>query len=269
MTTPDSRHNILGVLVTAATYRSATGAVIRKAQAGSPFGVSALAVHGVMTGALNKNQRALLNHLDLLVPDGQPVRWAMNLLYRTRLNSQVRGTALTLHILKAAAQERLPVGFYGGRRDVLERIGERLRREFPDLKVAGMWPSRFDAGGAAACDSVAEMLSASGARIVFVGIGCPRQEIFVAAMRDRVAAPLVAVGAAFDYLAGGLKDPPLVIQRWGLEWLWRLALEPRRLWRRYVLLNPSYVALMALQAARVWHPSPHLEIHTNIDKVPL
>src|SRR5439155_19033289 len=94
------------------------------------------------------------------------------------------------------------------------------------------------------------------ARVVLVGLGCPRQEVFVYAMRPLVGAPLLAVGAAFDYHAGQLRRPPSWMQRHGLEWLWRLGLEPARLWKRYLLLNPAYLTLFAPQKTRPWRAAP-------------
>ena len=246
--------NVVGVLVDALDYEAAGEGILAAAHERRPMACTALAVHGVMTGAGSGEQRHRLNHLDLVVPDGQPVRWALNLLYRAGLPQQVRGTTLTMYLLERAAADGLPVYFYGSTADVLDRVVDRVRTEFPTLEVAGAEPSKFrmvDAGEAAA---IAERIVASGARIVFIGLGCPRQEIFVSSFRDHVDVPLIAVGAAFDYLAGTLKEPPERLRRLGLEWFWRLCLEPRRLWRRYVFLNPAYLVLLAGQALHLWHP---------------
>ncbi len=119
-----------------------------------------------------------------------------------------------------------------------------------------MEPSRFGTATPAELDAIAARIRACGAQICFVGLGCPRQETFVSAMRDRLGMPALAVGAAFTYLSGELKEPPAFMRRHGLEWLWRLVHEPRRLWRRYVLLNPAYLALLAVQRVTRWTVSP-------------
>src|SRR5437763_914735 len=105
-------------------------------------------------------------------------------------------------------------------------------------------------------EAIADRIRASGARVVLVGLGCPRQEIFVYAMRPLLDMPLLAVGAAFDYHAGQLRHPPAWMQRRGLEWLWRLGLEPARLWKRYLLLNPAYLAALGAQKTRLWKAAP-------------
>jgi exopolysaccharide biosynthesis WecB/TagA/CpsF family protein len=125
----------------------------------------------------------------------------------------------------------------------------------PDLVVAGCEPGRFVDLDDPAQDELARRVRASGARLMFVGLGCPRQEQFVWAMRDRIGVPLVAVGAAFDYNAGLRPEAPGWMARAGLQWVQRLAAEPRRLWRRYVVLNPLYLLGLFAQLARVWRPS--------------
>ena len=111
-------------------------------------------------------------------------------------------------------------------------------------------------------DQLADAIRASGAAITFVGIGCPRQEVFAYEMRDKIKMPVVAVGAAFSFLSGTTSQAPATMQRWGLEWLFRLACEPRRLWKRYLLLNPLYVSLVLLQATRLY------QTNSDTDKRP-
>lgn len=246
------KKNVLGVLVDAVDYEAAVDRTIIAARLGQPYGVSALAVHGVMTGVRDTHQRYRLNSLELVVPDGQPVRWALNLLYRTGLEDQVRGTAFTLRVLEQAETDGLPVYFYGSREAVLHAMLANLSKRFPQLAIAGASPSLFRTVGADEQHEIVNRIRASGAKLVFVGLGCPRQERFVYALRERLTMPTIAVGAAFDYLAGTLRDPPERMRRIGLEWLWRLWLEPRRLWRRYLALNPAYLGLLALQTTRLW-----------------
>jgi N-acetylglucosaminyldiphosphoundecaprenol N-acetyl-beta-D-mannosaminyltransferase len=249
------KRNVLGVLIDAVDHEASVGKVIRSARRFEPYQVTALAVHGVMTGTRNKTYRRRLNSFDLVVPDGQPVRWALNLLHGTRLKASVRGTDLVLGVLAAAEREELPVFFYGSKPETLDRVVEHVEDRFPALRVAGVMPSAFRAVDEGDQAKIAHRIRGSGAGIVFVGLGCPRQEIFVSAMSQRVGVPLLAVGAAFDYLAGTLRKPPRLIGRWGLEWAWRLFLEPRRLWRRYVLLNPAYLGLLTLQAVGIYRPT--------------
>ena len=249
------RHNILGVLVDAIASQEAVDEIISAERERRAFAVSALAVHGVMTGFLDAEQRYRLNSLDLALPDGQPVRWALNILYGARLSATVRGTDLTLRLLSAAADSEVPVFFYGSRPQTLDRIENELSKRFPRLVIAGCEPSQFRSIPLHEVQAIANRILSSGARLVFVGLGCPRQEAFVYELRNHLPIPLIAVGAAFDYVAGTLPEPPLAVRRRGFEWAWRLVHEPRRLWRRYLLLNPAYAVALTLQAARVWRPS--------------
>jgi N-acetylglucosaminyldiphosphoundecaprenol N-acetyl-beta-D-mannosaminyltransferase len=246
--------NVLGIGVDAVDYEAAVARVVAAAQDGRPYGVTALAVHGVMTGVLDEHHRHRLNRLDLVTPDGQPVRWALNWLAGAGLRDRVYGPDLTLRLCAAAAAERLPVFFYGSSREVLADLVGNLRRRFPDLVVAGSEPSRFRTLDADEQREMLARIAASGARICFVGLGCPRQEVFAFECREPLSMPVVAVGAAFDYHAGRVDEPPGWVQRRGLQWLYRLVQDPRRLWRRYLLLNPLFSTLLALQRARVWRP---------------
>lgn len=250
------KRNLLGVLVDVVDYEAATTRIIDAAVARRPYGASALAVHGVMEGVADPDLRYRLNHLDLVTPDGQAVRWGLNLLHGTNLADRCYGPTLMLEVCRAAVGADLPVFLYGSTAEVLERLAVRLPDLVPGVQVAGTAPSRFARVPPDELDRIGASIVASGARITFVGLGCPRQEVFAYEMRRRVAAPVVAVGAAFDYHAGLLVEPPAWVQRRGLQWAWRLKEEPGRLWRRYASTNPRYLAGLAAQRLRLWRPRP-------------
>jgi N-acetylglucosaminyldiphosphoundecaprenol N-acetyl-beta-D-mannosaminyltransferase len=241
------KHNLLGVGVDAVDYAGATARIIAAARERRPLAVSALAVHGVMTGVLDAAHRYRLNRFDLICPDGQPVRWGLNLLHRAKLRERVYGPQLMLEVCRAAAAEGLPIFLLGGDTPILERLSHNLTQQTPGLEIAGIRPSKFRKLTPAEWDELVQEIRASGARIMFVGLGCPRQEVFAFEVRDAVSIPTLAVGAAFNFHSGLLPQAPPLMQRWGLEWLYRLVQEPRRLWRRYLLLNPAYLTLLALQ----------------------
>src|SRR5262249_12998668 len=158
----------------------------------------------------------------------------------------------TLRVLAGAATEGLPVYLYGSTDATLDRLVPRLHELFPALKIAGREPSKFRLAEPGEAEQIAERIKSSGARLVLVGLGGPRRETFASAMRPVLPMPLLAVGAAFDYHAGLLRTPPPWMQKRGLEWLWRLGLEPGRLWRRYLLLNPAYLARLGAQKTHLW-----------------
>lgn len=246
--------NVLGVLVDVTDYTRTVDTIVRAAKDGRPLGVSALAVHGVMTGVGDPSHRFRLNHLDVVVPDGQPVRWALNHLHAAGLDDRVAGPELMLQVCEAAADLGLPVFLYGSGELTLDRLCRRLQNRFPSLEIAGAEPSKFRRTTAEEKDEIVDRIRSSGAKLVFVGLGCPRQEVFAYEYREALGMPVIAVGAAFSYHAGELRRPREWVQRNGLEWLHRLMLEPRRLWRRYVVLNPLYLILLAAQAVGLWRP---------------
>ncbi|MBW4495635.1 MAG: WecB/TagA/CpsF family glycosyltransferase [Oscillatoria princeps RMCB-10] len=252
------KKNLLGVWVNALDYEAAVDKIIAAAHEGRRMKISALAVHGVMTGVLDKTHRYRLNDFDLVLPDGQPVRWALNLLYKTRLPDQVCGPKTMLRVCERAAREGLPIYLYGSKKDVLEPLSNNLRARFPKLVIAGDQPSRFRQVSAEENQEIIAQIRESGAAITFVGLGCPRQEVWVYENGDALSMPAMAVGAAFDFHAGKLPKAPECMSQIGLEWSFRLVQEPRRLWRRYILLNPLYIFLFILQAFK-WRKFDPLE----------
>jgi|SRR5947209_6724666 len=241
------KKNLLGVMVNAIDRESAADLIVQAAQQRRPYAVSALAVHGVMEGVLRPAHLYRLNHLELTVADGQPVRWALNLIHAAGLKERVYGPSLTVSVLARAERLRIPVFFYGSTPEVLELLQANLAAKFPGLIISGVEPSQFGRLTAARAAEIASRITQSGSQIVFIGLGCPRQEVWAYEFRKRLNMPLVAVGAAFPFMAGTLRQAPSWMQDRGLEWLFRLWNEPRRLWRRYLLLSPLYLLLMACQ----------------------
>ncbi|MCP3988523.1 MAG: WecB/TagA/CpsF family glycosyltransferase [Actinomycetia bacterium] len=214
------------------------------------FAVSALAVHGLMEAVNDDGFRQLVNEIDLVTPDGQPVRWAMNSLHRTRLQDRVYGPDLTWRVIEAAAAEDVGIYLYGSTEETCNAFADEIKRRFADAVVSDVQPDRFRDATEAEDDADVERINASGAGVVLVGRGCPRQERWVALHRNRVDAAMLAVGAAFDYGAGTLVNPPAWMQRLGLQWLYRLAQEPSRLWRRYLLTNTHFLFTFGLAMLR-------------------
>ena len=245
------RRSVLGVSVSAVDREAVVRRVIDAAKSRTPLGVSALAVHGLMLAYSDPELLLRINRLAIVAPDGQPVRWALNLLYRVGLRERVYGPDLTLDVCEHARDVGVSVFLFGSTHDVLQRLESNLKRRFRGLKLAGSQASRFRPATEEEVLADRQSIVDSGADIVLVGLGCPRQEVWVYENVEELSMPALAVGAAFDYHSGVLAEPPAWMQRVGLQWLYRLAQEPRRLWRRYVLLNPVYLILVALQATRL------------------
>ena len=235
------KKNVLGVLVDAIDYEAAVNEIALAASEQRPFSVTALAVHGVMTGVLDNTHRHRLNRFDLVVPDGQPVRWALNGLHRAKLSDRVYGPTLMLKTCARAEADGIPIFLLGSDRAMLDKLSSALHEKFPKLKIAGTRPSMFrQMRNEQEKQELIDDVKSSGAQITFVGLGCPRQEVFAYEFRESLGMPLIAVGAAFAFHAGCLSQAPRWMQDRGLEWLYRLVHEPKRLWRRYALLNPMY-----------------------------
>jgi N-acetylglucosaminyldiphosphoundecaprenol N-acetyl-beta-D-mannosaminyltransferase len=241
------KYPILGVNVHAVDYETAVATIVEAARERHPCAVSALAVHGVMTGFLDPMHARRLNGIDLIVPDGQPVRWALWWLHRQKLRDRVYGPNLTLKVAEALAREQMSVYLYGSTLETLTEFAHNLTRSYPGLTIAGTEPSKFRRLSEQERLDLAARIRASEANAVFLGLGCPRQEVWAYEYRDLLSIPILAVGAAFDFHAGTLPQAPQVMQNLGLEWLFRLIQEPRRLWQRYIILNPLYLWNILLQ----------------------
>ena len=209
----------------------------------SGYAVTALAVHGLIEGYKNHELRNQINSIDLVVPDGQPIKWAMNWFHNTELKDRVYGPTLTLKLLSAAAEQKIPIFFYGSKQTTLDQLKSNLLAQFPELQIVGMQADRFRESTEEEKTIDRNTIKQSGAKLVFVGRGCPRQEKWVAENKPHLPAVLLAVGAAFDFHAGTVKQAPEWIQRVGLEWLFRLNQEPKRLFKRYLTTNSLFLYL--------------------------
>ena len=241
------KRSVLGVHVDVIDYEAAVERIVEAARQKRPYAVTSLPVHGIMTGEADAEHRYRLNRFDLLTPDGQPVRWALNLIHRVALRERVYGPTLMLRLCERLARERLPIYLYGSRQSTINLLSANLRRRFPEIEIAGSQEGRFKILSQAERQSIVDDIRRSGAAVTFVGLGCPRQEIWAYENRDALSMPLVCVGAAFDFHAGTVTQAPAPLQRVGLEWAFRLSREPKRLWRRYAIYNPMYVGMVAAQ----------------------
>ena len=241
------KRRLLGVDLTVTDYRQAVTAICEAARQRQGGSVSALAIHPVMLGTVCEEYGRVVNSLDMATPDGQGVRWALNWIYRAGLRDRVYGPRLMLEAAQQAAREGLPIYLYGSTQEVLRRLTLRLKERLPDLKIVGVRPPPFRALTPEETDCELAAIRQSGARIVFVGLGCPRQEAWICEQRAKLDAVLIAVGAAFDFLSGNKPQAPAWVQRCGLEMVFRAGSEPRRLWRRLVYFSPPFVLLVLLQ----------------------
>jgi N-acetylglucosaminyldiphosphoundecaprenol N-acetyl-beta-D-mannosaminyltransferase len=203
-------------------------------------------VHSVVTAAQDPGFMAVINGADLATPDGMPVAWMLRLLGR-RGQQRINGPDLMWRYLHEAERLGQVVSFYGSTEATLARLRAAMLRAFPALRIGEMISPPFRTLSAVEERAYRERIEACRTAVLFVGLGCPKQERWMAAQRGRLHAVMVGVGAAFDYHAGTVRRAPVWMQRSGLEWLHRLASEPRRLWKRYLVTNSLYVWLAARQ----------------------
>lgn len=241
------KYNLFGIQLSATTYGETIEAILEAARRRMPAVASFHAAHAVITASTDPQLAERVNTFQIVAPDGQPVRWALNLLHRTGLSERVYGPELMRRLTERAAAEGVSIYLYGGSEQVIEALRSNLQQRHPELKIAGAESPPFrpltDEEDAAAVKRIND----SGAGIVFIGLGAPKQDHFAYEHSQRIKAVQVCVGAAFDFHAGAQKTAPVWMQRRGLEWLFRLVQEPRRLWRRYLVTNTLFLKSLALQ----------------------
>ena len=238
--------SVLGARVDATSYEDASQRVVRWASEERSAYVCVAATHLIMEAHDSAALRQAVNGADLVTPDGRPLVWLLKGL-GVKGASQVRGTDLMTHVVERAARENVPIGLYGGTHESLEALVRALEARFPGLQVACRISPPFRPLTPEEDAAVTQEIKASGARIVFVGIGCPKQERWMVAHKGRIPAVMVGVGAAFDFHAGSVRQAPRWMQETGLEWAFRLMMDPRRLWKRYAKQNPRFAWLSLLQ----------------------
>jgi N-acetylglucosaminyldiphosphoundecaprenol N-acetyl-beta-D-mannosaminyltransferase len=253
MQTIPAKLSVLGVGITPTSY----GAVLRQCRAwieerhggGNPPGrtICVVSVHGIMTAFRDARCRAVLNQADLATPDGMPVVWALRS-FGAAGQSRVYGPNLMLALCGQAARLGHRVFLYGGTEATLAQLKRKLSHKFPTLIIAGSYSPPFRPLTAAEDAEVTGMIQRSDADLLLVGISTPKQDFWMQDHRARLAGVVMAgVGAAFNFHAGEVRQAPAWMQSRGLEWLFRLGMEPLRLWKRYLLVTPLFLPLWALQ----------------------
>ena len=239
--------NVLGVRVSAVNLESATGLIQAAIEDGKKEYVCVRDAHGVVRCQKDPELRSIHNRAFLVTPDGMPLVWALK--HDGHLESgRVYGPDLMLSVFEAGQSKGLRHFLYGATAKTLEKLQARLFGKFPEARIAGSYAPPFHELSPQEEADIADRINRSGADIVWVGLSSPKQELWMARMRDRLeASMLIGVGAAVDFHAGLKRQAPRVIQRSGFEWAFRLLCEPRRLWRRYAFVVPTFISLTALQ----------------------
>ncbi|HBY86817.1 MAG TPA: glycosyltransferase [Colwellia sp.] len=183
----------------------------------------------------------IVNEADLVIPDGKPLSWAQKLLSHSDAE-QVRGQDIMNALCASSGEKSLNIGFYGGSSDaLLDTVKEKLLASYPDINITYAFSPPFRPLSPEEDVEVVNAINAGGVDILFVGIGCPKQEIWMAEHKNKLNCVMLGVGAAYDFIAGEKKHAPRWVQKIGMEWFFRLCSEPKRLWRRYFSTNPKFI----------------------------
>jgi N-acetylglucosaminyldiphosphoundecaprenol N-acetyl-beta-D-mannosaminyltransferase len=242
-----ARLDVLGVQVSAANIPIAVAEIDRWVRRAHRSYVTLTGVHGVMESVRNEEIRRVHNAAGLVLPDGMPLVW---LLWHGgfKFTDRVCGPDLMPALFDHSQQTGHRHFLYGATPRTLELLKHNLKRKFPGATIVGAHAPPFRSAGADEDEAVIEAINASAADIIWVGLSTPKQELWMARHRNRLSAPvLIGVGAAFDFHAGLVRQAPRWLQRSGLEWAFRIAMEPRRLAKRYLRNNPGFLALLAVE----------------------
>lgn len=198
-------------------------------------------VHMCMEVFDSDDFRLIVNNADLIIPDGRPISWAQNLLGHKNAE-QVRGQDIMNELCRISGEKELKIGLYGGSSNaLLEQIISKLKKSYPDINISFNYSPPFRPLTDSENQDVISKINESEVNILFVGIGCPKQEIWMAEHKDKLNCVMLGVGAAYDFIAGSKKHAPMWMRKVGLEWLFRLCSEPTRLWQRYLKQNPRFI----------------------------
>ncbi|MBE9198542.1 MULTISPECIES: WecB/TagA/CpsF family glycosyltransferase [unclassified Nodularia (in: cyanobacteria)] len=248
---PLEHRYILGMRVDATSYKDATERILAWAEKKQSKCVCLANVHMTMETFDNPKFAQTVNSADLVAPDGMPLVWALGSL-GVKETSRVYGPTLTLYVCEAATLMNISIALYGGTPESLAAFAGFLEKKFRGINIVCQISPPFRKLSPEEDAAYTRQIAESGAQILFVGIGCPRQELWIAEHKDQIPAVMLGVGAAFDFHSGRVKQAPMWMQKIGLEWLFRLIMEPRRLWKRYFLHNPRYILFFTIQLIGSW-----------------
>lgn len=237
---------VVGTPIDVVDWDTALLSVFRWARSRESRVVCICNVHSVTTARDDETLRKAIASADMATPDGAPVAWLLRRLGAAK-QARINGPDLLLRCCEAAQDRGESMYFYGASDQTLGLLVANLRHLFPRLTIAGTYSPPYHELTREEDEEIVSMINGSGAQIVWVGLGCPKQEKWMLAHRGRVNAVMIGVGAAFDYHAGTIRRAPPWMRNAGLEWLYRLASEPRRLWRRYLGTNTRFIMLAGRQ----------------------
>ena len=234
--------NIIGSPITRLSFQEQIDIILQWAGESKSSFVCVANTHMLIEAHRKVDFSEVLQSADLITPDGMPLVWMLKLL-GVRAPDRVAGMDILLALCQQVPRHNMPVFFVGSQSDILDRMQCRLKENFSELKIAGMEPLPFAQNAPEENEVLIQKINSSGARVVFVSLGCPKQEYWMAAHKHKIHAVMIGIGGVFPIYAGIHKYAPKILRESGLEWLYRLSREPRRLWKRYASTIPIFMWL--------------------------
>ena len=245
------RYKVLAAMISAVRPAVVIDQVLEMVRSGLRGSIHVCTVHTMLECVDNSRLAAIVNQSTLAVPDGMPLVWLGRKAFPQANVQRCYGPDLMLSICEAGIANGVKHCFYGGTSEVLAKLEDNLKTRFPDIRIVASIAPPFRELTPEEQQSVETRINAAAPDIVWVGLGTPKQDLWMGQMREKLDAPvLIAVGAAFNFHAGVVPQAPRWMQRTGLEWFYRLCKEPRRLWKRYLLGNPRFLWLLCKQRLR-------------------
>lgn len=241
-----NRVRVVSLELNVSNYESAIEQIVAMVNAGDGGYVCISTVHMIMESYDNPEYGVMVNAANMVVTDGMPLVWMQKLRGENEAG-RVRGNDLMMRLCAYAEKHELRIGFYGGKQSVIDAILKRANIDYPKMSIVYAYSPPFRPLTEMEDNEVTEEIKRSSPDILFIGLGCPKQEKWMVAHKDKLSAVMLGVGAVFDFYAGNLAECPIWLQKIGLEWLYRLYREPRRLWKRYLILNPRFIWLATMQ----------------------
>jgi N-acetylglucosaminyldiphosphoundecaprenol N-acetyl-beta-D-mannosaminyltransferase len=237
---------ILGCFINAGSWEHTINRIHRWSAAHESRYICICNVHSVVTARQDKVFHNALVNADMATPDGMPITWMLRQMGFPK-QQRINGPDLMWNYCELAERMNEKIFLYGSTQKTLDNLQRRLSISYPKLVIAGSYSPPFRTLSNEEDAEITERINNSGANVVFVSLGCPKQELWMQAHRGKINAVMIGVGAAFDYHAGTIKRAPLWMQNHGLEWLHRLYSEPRRLWKRYMVTNSIFIVVAGWQ----------------------
>ncbi len=238
------KKQLISIDITTGSYTSFIDRLIDLAQSGKSSYVCVANVHMLVEAYNDTSFADVVNNADIVTPDGMPLTWGLKIIHNLT-QDRVAGMDLLPNLLSATSKKNMPVFFYGGTQGMLDQTELFIKQNFPFLNVAGMISPPFRKLSHEEEEEIIEKINSSGAQMIFVALGCPKQEKWMASMKGRIQATMIGIGGALPVMVGMQKRAPEWMQKASLEWLYRLSQEPQRLFKRYAVTNTTYLWLLA------------------------